>query len=243
MGYGAEAVRLHGRTALTGFQGPFAAQGYLPDPTRGQDWVFVVTLRSADAGAVRQRLDGISGGSIRTTLDVASGVQVLVWASDPVASKEIDRLVPTIRERAPLADRAVDFDIPRAFQSENGFHSLGVPVLEALRTDKVATVNGHDVLAEADDTGEVFFTVAGDDSGSTEVGPNLPPRTPVARGSTFAGLWAVPADIGQITLTLDDGTVLGPEVIDVRPLVNAKLLYLSHDHPTGTIARVDTHPG
>jgi hypothetical protein len=243
MGYGAEAVRLHGRTALTGFQGPFAAQGYLPDPNRPRDWVFVVTLRSADAGAVRQRLDGISGGSIRTTLDVADGVQVLVWASDAVGSKEIDRMVPTIRERAPLTDRVVDLNIPRAFQSENAFHSLGVPVLEALRTDAVATVNGHDVLAEADDTGEVFFTVAGDDNSATEVGPNLPPHTPTVHGSTFAGLWAVPADIGQITLTVDDGSVLTPEVIDVRPLVNAKLLYLSHDQPVGTFTKVEIQPG
>jgi hypothetical protein len=43
-------------------------------------------------------------------------------------------------------------------------------------------------------------------------------------------------------LTLDDGSVLTPDVIDVRPLVNAKLLYLSQDHPVGTIARVDTQP-
>jgi hypothetical protein len=243
MGYGAETVRLHGRTALTGFQGPFAVQGYVPDPARPRDWVFVTTLRSADASAVRQRLEGIAGGSIRSTLDVADGVQVLVWASDSVGSKEIDRLGPTIRERAPLADRAVDLDIPRAFQSENAFYSGGVPVLEALRTDAVATVNGHHVLAEADDIGEITFSVAGDDPSSTLVGPHLPPRAPVAGGSTFAGLWAVPADIGQITLTLDDGTVLTPEVIDVRPLVNAKLLYLSHDHPAGTIARVDTQPG
>jgi hypothetical protein len=243
MGYGAETVRLHGRTALSGFQGPFAVQGYVPDPDRPHDWVFVTTLRSADTDAVRQRLDGIASGSIRTTLDVADGIQVLVWASDSVGSKEIDRLVPTIHERAPLPDRAVDLDIPRAFQSEGAFYAIGVPVLEALRTDKVATVDGHDVLAEADDIGEISFTVAGDDSGSTEVGPNLPPRTPVAPGSTFAGLWAVPADIGQITLTLDDGTVLTPEVIDVRPLVNAKLLYLPHDSPVGTIARVDTQPG
>lgn len=243
MGYGAEVVRLHGRTALTGFQGPFASQGYVPDPNHGHDWVFVVTMRSADADAVRQRLDGIAGGSIRATLDVADGVQVVVWASDPVGSKEIDRLVPTIRERAPLDGRAVDLDVVRSFQSENAFYAIGVPVLEALRTDKVATVNGHDVLAEADDTGEIVFTVAGDDSGMTEVGPNLPPHTPTVHGSTFAGLWPVPADIGQITLTLDDGTVLTPEVIDVRPLVNAKLLYLSHDHPVGTIAEVHTQAG
>ena len=243
MGYGAETVRLHGRTALTGFQGPFAVQGYVPDPNHSDAWVFVTTLRSADADAVRERLDGIAGGSIRTTLDVADGVQVLVWASDSIGSKEIDRLVPTIRERAPLPERAVDLDIPRAFQSENAFYATGVPVLAALRTDKVATVDGHDVLAEADDIGEIAFTVAGDNSGMTEVGPNLPPNTPAVHGSTFAGLWAVPADIGQITLTLDDGTVLTPEVIDVRPLVNAKLLYLPHDSPVGTIARVDTQPG
>ena len=241
-GYGAEVVRLHGRTALTGFQGPFASQGYVPDPNHNHDWVFVVTARSVDAEAVRHRLDAVAGGSIRTTLDVADGVQVLVWASGAVGSQEVDRLVPTIRERAPLDGRAVDFDVAHAFESENGFHSFGLPVLEALRTDKVAAVNGHDVLAEADDTGEIVFTVAGDDSGMTEVGPSLPPRTPVVHGSTFAGLWPVPADIGQITLTLDDGSVLTPDVIDVRPLVNAKLLYLSQDHPVGTIARVDTQP-
>ena len=124
-----------------------------------------------------------------------------VWMESPAArfAPGIDRLVPTIRERAPLDGRVVDLDVFRSLQSENAFYAIGVPVLEALRTDKVATLDGHDVLAEAD-------------------------------------------DIGQITLTLDDGTVLTPEMIDVRPIANAKLLYLSHDHPVGTIARVDTQP-
>ena len=66
-GYGPELIRLHGRTTLTGFQGPFAVQEYAFG-TGGsiRTWVSAITVSAVDIVAVRARLEPLANGSVRT---------------------------------------------------------------------------------------------------------------------------------------------------------------------------------
>jgi hypothetical protein len=246
-GRGPEVVRRHGRTALTGFGGPFAAQSYVIDSQlpgmRG--WVWAITVRTVDVATVRQRLDPLAGGRVRTTLEPSADARVLIWAGDDVPETEVTRYAGTLTQRAPLADFGTDLDVATAWSSDHTpVSSIDGSPLNALVTDIVGRVDGHDLIAHADDVGEVMFHVKDFDGGYASAGrPTSGVRIPPVGGSVSNGLWSVPSDITAITLTFDDGTTLTPEIIDVRPLVDAKLLFFASADVNRIITAVEATRG
>jgi hypothetical protein len=244
-GLGGEVVRLVGRTTPLGFGGPFSDQAYVVGQTAPEQWVDVITIRTADIAAVDQRLAAAAGGSVRHRAEVAPGVTVLVWATDEVPAVEIDRAVATLRQRDPEPVLAIDLDRPFAFTGPRAYSFIGSsPARRALTSDTVATTgDGRRVVGVSDDVGDVDFSVqlSTGITNATRVGPHVPDpkRLPAVGDNVFRGLWAVPAGTTSVRLTLDDATVVIPEVIDVSLAADAVLLFVPDDHGAHLVTAVD----
>ena len=245
-GWGPEVVRRHGRTALTGFTGPFASQSYVVDPTGSggnSHWVYAITVPTDQLPDMLTRLANAHDGSVRKTIEPSAGVTVLVWGGDDVADSEIDRFAGTLAQRPPQASSGSDLDLPAAWGSSTHtpFSSQDGSPLDAIVADVVATVDGHDVIALADDIGVVQFHVSGTNGSYASLGgPPDPNEWKLAVGGpTIVGLMPLASDVTGYTITLDDGTVVEPEIIDVRPLVDGKLMYFADAHDGRTIAKID----
>lgn len=70
---------------------------------------------------------------------------------------------------------------------------------------------------------------------SIDVGPHAsPPNTeaglPKVGDHVFTGMWAIPSDVTAIRLTLDDGSVVTPDVVDVGSVAEVKLMVVGGDH-------------
>ena len=244
--YGPEVIRRHGRTVLTGFAGPFAAQGYIPDPdvVRGPaGWIWAITVLADDLGPLRERIDLQADGAIAKVLEPTSAERVVIWAGDDIDPTEIDRFESTLVQRAPRSDRATVLDEPRAWEGAENTPLFiggdGTP-WTVLFADVVGEVDGHDLIAQADDLGVVMFRIDGTSTDVALVGGSTELALPGVDQTLSAGLmWPVPADITAVTITLDDGSVVTPEVVDLAPLADAKLLYLAPIDPRRTIASVE----
>ncbi|MCU1501387.1 MAG: hypothetical protein JWM12_741 [Ilumatobacteraceae bacterium] len=249
VGLGAQVIRLRGRNAVVGFRGPFTEQGYLLDAAGSAvQWVDVITLRSADVDAVRGRLERAVGGSVRSTTEVEPGVTVIVRAADGVPSSETDRAVATLGRRAPRRELVNDLDTPFAFNSERSYNFSGAsPALQVLMGDVVGNVEGHEILAMSDDVGDVQFRVevAPSNRAGVDVGPHVvdPKRLPAVGDQAFRWLWAVPGDVTSVRLTLDDGTIVTPQVVDVTAIVDARLLFVAADAGARRVVAVEAQHG
>ncbi|MCU1388692.1 MAG: hypothetical protein JWL72_2030 [Ilumatobacteraceae bacterium] len=244
-GYGLEFLRTMGRTTLTGFQGPFATQGIQAVASRGNSsdsWIWAITIRAADLDAVRTRLDPLTDGSVRTTLEPTGDIRVLVWAGNSVSDELAQQFSSTIVERSPLADRAADGDRPSAWSGgHTPARALDSSPFTALVTDTVAHVDGHAVIAYADDIGVIQFSVADSNGGVANLDdPQQPAQLPAVGSTLFAGLWPVPEDITVVTLTLSDGSTITPTIIDPGLLAVGRLLYIGQGSGGRTIIDIRT---
>jgi len=243
--WGPEVVRRHGRTSLTGFTGPFSLQSYVAGPGVGadnnSDWVYAVTVPTDQVTDMRERLATVTGGTFRRFLEPLPGFTVVIWGGDDVSDTEIDRFASTLVQRPPTEAYAGDLNALTAFPGNAPLHSEDGKALSAILTDVVGTVDGHDVVAQGDDIGTVEFHVAGTNGSYADIGGSAGPSLfKLDIGSVlFAGLMPVTPDVTGYTITLDDGTVVEPEIVDVRPLVDGKLMYFADAHEGRTIADID----
>ena len=250
--WGPEVIRRHGRTALTGFTGPFSSQSYVLGPTPARQgpeaggnshWVYAITVPTDQLPAMLDRLGTLRRGRVRKTVEPTEGVRVVIWGGDEVADDEIDRFAGTLVQRPPQRPFATDLDRPTAWAGGTSSPLSGEDgsPLAAILTDVVSTVDGHELIAQGDDTGVVQFHVALTDGSYASLGG---PRDPnewklTVGGSTVVGLMPLASDVTGYTITLDDGTVVEPEIIDVRSLVDGKLMYFADAHEGRTIADID----
>jgi hypothetical protein len=161
-----------------------------------------------------------------------------------VPSADTDRAVATLDRREPCPDLVNDLDVPYAFNGPRPFNFIGAsPALQSLMTQVVATVDGHDIVVASDDVGDLQFQVetAEGNYNVVSVGPHVTDvqRVPAVDDAMFRGLWAVPADVASVRVTLDDGTVVEPHVVDVTSLADAKLLFVADDLGIRRITAVD----
>lgn len=227
-------LRRTGRATATGFAGPFAVQGFGeggPDSdTRG---VALVTVRTDDVDAARARLTPTTSGAIRRAIDNPDGTTVLVWARTGTPDDQVAAVVATLRAREPDAGTAIDLTRPWSWRGQRTGPYVATEVAATMFGVPVGTVEfggrQRQVWATADDLGLVrfasLFAVA---DGTTLAGPTVsadgPFAVPVAGDPLVPGqLLAVPATTTALRLTFVDGTVVDAQLLDVRPVVNAKL--------------------
>jgi hypothetical protein len=242
-----EIARYRGRASKTGFSGPFTATGALPPcPDCGgpRNGVWAVTVRTADSDAIRSRLAPL-GGTLRAS-EVSPGQTLFIWFDDTSPIDFVETAVASLRSH-PADGRPGSYDIPHAWSGPNRpwvRESYVVP-LTALLTDPVGSLDGHQVLAQSDDLGETLFAFADADLavlpvtvGSSEY---TTPRLPKVGELVGGALAAVPPDVETLTLTLSDGTVVQPTLVDVTAVAAAKLYFVPYIPytPILTIARVD----
>lgn len=231
---GPEVVRRHGRTAITGFTGPFASQSYVAGPTGSSGnshWVDAITVPTDQLPELLARLEPVVDGRVRKTIEPSADVRVVIWGGDEVADAEIERFAATLVQRPPQGASGIVLDVPAAWAGSTSSPMAtedGSP-LAAIVADVVGTIDGHDLIAQGDDLGVVQFHISGADNSYVRLGgppdPNAWELT--VGGPIFAGLMPLAPDVTGYTITLDDGTVVEPEIIDVRPLVDRKLMYLA----------------
>ena len=235
-------VRLSGRTSPLGFGGPFTVQTYIPGGG-APHFLDVVTVRTVDVSEVSNRLARQTNGSIRYSKEVSPGVSTIVWADSTIDQSNVDRAVATLHE-GNLPQAPASLDIPFAFNSTNSPALTGLsPSLESLVSDVVATVDGQPLLATSDDVGDVEFRLG---NAGVRVGPNVADNTrvPVVNDWMFSGAWPVPADVTSVRITLDDGTVVTPQVVDVTAIANIRLLVVTKVYgPERRITSVNVERG
>ena len=115
--------------------------------------------------------------------------------------------------------------------------------LDAVLNDVVATVTvdgaPQKLFAGADDLGVVAYVLPAENA-STSVDPRIAPR-PLKVGDTmFRGFVAGPASTTSLSVTLDDGSTVAAQLIDVRPLSDVKLALFPASVEHHTIASVST---
>ena len=240
-------LRRFGRPTATSFGGPFAIQGFTADGA-GADGpgVFLVTVRTDQAEEARARLALTTSGAVRRSVDHPDGTTVLAWARPATTDDQIAELLGTLSAREPELGEMLDLSQPWAWHgqrtgpyvsTEVDATMFGLPV-------GLATFDGRDrrVWATGDDLGSIRFaslTAVADASSlaGAIVEPNQPWSLPAAPQPLSAGtLWPVPATTTSLRITFDDGTVLDAPLLDVRPLVDAKLAVFTHG---GTVRSVD----
>lgn len=250
--WGPELVRRHGRTALTGFTGPFASQSYVVGPTppsRGpgsggnSHWVYAITVPTDQLPDMLARLSTLRRGSVRKTVEPSASVRVVIWAGEEVADSEIDRFAGTLVQRPPQASFGADLDTPTAWAGGASSPLSGEDgsPLSAILSDVVSAVDGHELIAQGDDLGVVQFHVARTNGSYASLGgpPDPTPYELKVGGPAIVGLMPLASNVTGYSITLDDGTIVEPEIIDVRPLVDGKLMYFADAHEGRTIAHID----
>ncbi len=244
---GGEYVRHHGRTVLTGFDGPFAIGTTFPEraddgTTSGE--LTVISVLDEDLAGLVDRLAEVPRGSIRRTISKPDGVHVIAWTNDALSDSVIDRELLKLELRDVQPGRGRAFDDATAWNSENS-PPMGDPwrpsPLGQLYADYIKLPGNRLLAAQADDVGQFMVGMTEDFPNFVLVGgPATPPAVPVVDGPVLAEwLHPVPPNVTAVTITLYDGTVLRPEVIDVTRYVPAKLLWLGKGTPTGTIKSVE----
>lgn len=229
-------VRRHGRNVATGFDGPFAAQ-QLPmrndaDPFHSVAWLLTVPTDRLDE--VSRRIANATNGRTTTTRDNSDGTSVMLWVGRGIPAGAADGLLERATTTLPPAASITDLDIARAWDSGNNPGRVGFrdDVLSALQNDILTTVTidgaERKLWAAADDVGAVMYRLSNiKDQESPGYGvATVEPRTTLElpKGRVLGpGLWPVPATTQTLTLSLDDGSTVTPQLVDVRPLSNAKL--------------------
>ena len=248
---GGTFVRRHGRNTRTGFTGPFVIQQLSTDRADQsvRSWIAVITVPTSLADEMRQRLAGVADGGIDGDVTNADGTTVLVWTGSGVKAAARDRVLHGLAPGFPVvaSDTSVyDLDIARTFDAgSDGSGRVGNPggvfPLDAVLDDVVATVvvDGAPqmLFAGADDLGVVQYALPTANA-STSVDPRIAPR-PLKVGDTmFRGFVAVPASTTSLSVTLDDGSTVDAQLIDVRPLSDVKLALFPASVEHHTIASV-----
>ena len=229
VGYGAEIVRRIGRTSPTGYTGPFSMQSLVlgQDADTAGSELWIVTVPSADAAAVSDRLSRATDGRLRDTVDRDGGLTVLVWAGDDVSDASIATAVASLEQRPPLADRSLVLDGPRAWWSETPPPAgrVGGPI-EVMLGEVIDTIDGTPIVAQADDLGAINFMAPG--LAASTGSPFVP--TPALTPETVApGLFALPGVVASVELETADGSVVTPELVDARPYADATLMIVPSD--------------
>ena len=238
-------LRGEGRPTATGFGGPFAAQGFTESGSGLFHEVEVITARTDQVALIEQRLAVATSGRVRRTIENPDGTTVLVWANDAVVDGSIDTLVATLAPRQPTRDQTVDLTQPWAwFGQRSGANPFtDVPAVLFSLPFGTIDVDGRTarLWATADDLGGIRFQSQGFfDGGRVVSSDTIDPASPILGipvGRAYGGLVPVPSSTTAIRLTMEDGTVVTPPLLDVRPLVDAKLAVV----PTnGTVRSVET---
>ena len=229
-------TRLHGRTVLTGFDGPFAAQQLAvrndADPVNSVVWVLTVPTDRLDD--VSRRIAVIPNGRLTQTREPGDGTSVLLWAGDAIPAGATDGLLDRATTATDPRSFKTNLDVTRVWDggSNPGRVGLSDDVLGGMLNDVVTTVSidgtERTLWAAADDVGTVFYrlsligTSESPGYGIAQVGSRT--TIELLEGRMLGpGLWPVPATTATLTVTLDDGSTVTPQIIDVRRLSNAKL--------------------
>ena len=250
---GGTFVRRHGRNTLTGFTGPFVIQQLATDRADQsvRSWVAVITVPTSLAEEMRDRLACVAGGGIGGDVTNADGTTVLVWTGSGVKAAARDRVLQGLAPGFPAVadDTSVfDLDIARVWDSGGGGSGRignpgGANPLDALLDDVVATVTvdgaPQKLFAGADDLGVVQYALPAANA-STSVDPRIAPTPLKVGGPMFRGFVAMPASTTSLSVTLDDGSTVDAELIDVRPLSDVKFALFPASVEHHTIASVST---
>lgn len=250
-GAGASFVRTHGRLgSATGFDGPFVLQTFTADggsSRRSTVEVLTVNERGVEDAQARLSADRVDG-SLRLA-STGGGVSTFVWAGTDVGDDVAAAFLSAARPATLPAD-AVDLDksyswLGASDRSMNRFLDAGT--IDRLLFDRVATVAVDGVsrrlLAGGDDAGVVqywFEPLPGStaEPGRGTVVPGITLRLPAVGDRLSWGLWAVPPSTRTLTITLDDGTTFEPQLVDVRPLSDAKLAMIPAEFTDRTVEAV-----
>jgi hypothetical protein len=241
-----EITRYRGRTSSTGFTGPFTAQGSAfcgENCTPQERGSWIITVLSSQADEVRKRLAPLNG--VLRSSEPSPGVTVLVWSEPSAESAKIDALVAASKPRAATPGDSISLDAPRAWKSEQQpFNGSAVP--NALLSETIGTLEGKPVVAQADDLGTVQFRVhvGGTVYEAVQVDPSSAglPAVPVEGSAWQPGPIAVPHDVTALTITLSDGRVIRPNLLDASAVFPARLFFTPGDRtavPPPTITKVE----
>jgi hypothetical protein len=241
-----EFARYRGRTSKTGFTGPFTAQGVsiCTDECPTNRGIWIVTVNSTRSDEVRSRLASL-GGNLRT-VEPAAGVTVLVWSETSSPKDRVDAIVAAMTSRVTDKQFAQLLDAPRTW-GEFGPPS-GHAVTDAILGEKVGELDGHAVVAQSDDLGIVQFTsrIAPQFAIATSVGgARFAPAIPAVGSVWFPTLYAVPGEVTGLTVSLSDGSIVRPILLDVRPFAPARLFSVAGDpnKQSPTITNVEVTRG
>jgi hypothetical protein len=241
-----EFARYRGRTSKTGFTGPFTAQGIsiCTDECPTDRGIWIVTVNSSRSDEVRTRLE-VLGGNLRT-IEPAAGATVLVWSETSSPKDRVDAVVAAMTARVTDKQFAQLLDAPRTW-GEFGPPS-GQAVIDVILGEKVGELDGHAVVAQSDDLGIVQFTsrIAPQFVIATSVGgARFAPAIPAVGSVWFPTLYAVPGEVTGLTVSLSDGSIVRPTVLDVRPFAPARLFSVAGDpnKQSPTITNVEVTRG
>jgi DNA-directed RNA polymerase specialized sigma24 family protein len=237
-----EFARYRGRTSKTGFTGPFTAQGVsiCTDECPTDRGIWIVTVNSSSSDEVRTRLE-VLGGKLRT-IEPAAGATVFVWSETSSPKDRVDAIVAAMTSRVTDKQFAQLLDAPRTW-GEFGPPS-GQAVIDAILGEKVGELDGHAVVAQSDDLGIVQFRsrIAPQFAIATSVGgARFAPAIPAVGSVWFPTLYAVPGDVTGLTVSLSDGSIVRPTLLDVRPLAPTRLFSVAGDpnKQSPTITKVE----
>lgn len=244
-------VRAHGRRgAATGFGGPFVLQSFTSGTT-DRSLVEVLTVNVAGAGDARQRLGRASPvGGLRSEV-AGPGVVTFVWAGTEVGDDVVEAFVARVQPGVPATP--TDLDLPYSWngQSDRSMDRfLNRISIGRLLFDDVATVDvdgrSQRLVAGGDDAAVVQYWYDADEgdrsthSNFGAVVPQGPPRPPRAGQRLTATPWPVPWSTVSLTITLDDGTTVTPQLVDARPTSDAKLAILPQAVTDRTVTSVSS---
>ena len=246
---GGTFVRRHGRNALTGFTGPFVIQLLSTDrsdQSSGSE-IAVVTVPTARADEMRGRLATVAAGGIDGDTTNPDGTTVLVWTGPAVKAADRDRVLRGLTSGFPVIDNTLvfDLDIARVWDSGNGPGRVGFPdvlnPLSAVVDDVVGTVTvdgvDNQLRAGADDLGVVRYVLSGSNA-SAVIDPRLAPTLLKVGDGVNPGFVPVPASTTSLSVTLDDGSTVSAQLIDVGPLSDVKLALFPSSVEHRTVASV-----
>lgn len=233
-------VRNRGRSGGAGFAGPFIAQSIWLRRDGIATAAAIITVRTTDAGDAVRRLDDSRRGGVRQRLDHPDGTTVLIWADAAIDDDQIAGTAASLTAGLPPAD-AVRLDAPFAFTGPVERDYFGIGALQPLLTDQVPNASGHEIRLETDDVGDVRIALV--DPGGYTMAVQAGPHTTdgcafPAVGDVVRQLSCGPPGLDVVEITLDDGTTITPELVDLRPTADVTLLLIADptDQPIRHVA-------
>ena len=240
-------TRLQGRSGQIGFGGPFTSQSFVVNPENTL-WLQVITVRSADVDEVTAQLDSGHRGSVRRTVAEPDGLTVLLWADNDVTDATIDAAAGALTQTNPTPDYTRSLDGPHAFTGSQPVGAAGIPGLWALLSQPLDAPAGQVVRIEGDDLGNLMVTRFGDETGSNSytsinIAANSAPTALPQAGAPLDNMIVVPSDVHDLRLTLDDGSTVTLNLVDLQPYADAKVAFTSDDPGAHQISKVHVNEG